>query len=91
MKRVLRPALLLAIFLGLAFLSTALTDSYRPTFQELPTATAAVFQTPTTPQAADLSEIGSTDGIVAMGGIIVLIVIVPILLRWKHWFPATQE
>lgn len=91
MKRVLRPALLLAIFLGLAFLSTALTDSYGPAFQQLPTATAAVLQTPTTPQAADLSEIGSTDGIVAMGGIIVLIVIVPILLRWKHWFPATQE
>lgn len=90
MKRVLRPALLLAIFLGLAFLSTALTESYQPAFQELPTATAAVLQTPTATQAADLSEIGSTDGIVAMGGIIVLIVIVPILLRWKHWFPSAS-
>jgi len=35
--------------------------------------------------AEDASEIGSTDGIVLMGVIIVLIVTVPILLQRKHW------
>lgn len=38
-----------------------------------------------TPQVEDASEIGSTDGIVLMGIIIVLLVIVPILLQRKSW------
>jgi hypothetical protein len=33
----------------------------------------------------DVSEIGSTDGIVLMGVVIVLIVVVPILLQRKNW------
>jgi len=42
-------------------------------------------QPTSTPQPKDLSEIGSTDGIVIMGFLIALIVIVPILLRRKAW------
>jgi membrane protein YdbS with pleckstrin-like domain len=38
-----------------------------------------------TPQPKDMSEIGSTDGIVIMGILIALIVIIPILWRRKTW------
>jgi hypothetical protein len=48
-------------------------------------AAALYAQVTPTPQAEDASEIGSTDGIVLMGIIIMLIVIVPILLQRKSW------
>jgi hypothetical protein len=85
MKKFLRRALMVAICLSLALLSAALTHSSDVPLQAAPTATALLLQSTTTPQAQDMSEIGSTDGIVAMVGIIVLILIVPIFLRRKHW------
>jgi hypothetical protein len=85
MKKFPRPALVLGIALSLALLSTGLTYSSQPILQTEPTPTAAVPPVTTTPQVISVSEIGSTDGIVAMGGIIVLIIITPILLRWKQW------
>jgi CBS-domain-containing membrane protein len=85
MKKFLRRALTVGICLGLALLSAALTHSSDVPLQAAPSATALLLQSTTTPQAQDMSEIGSTDGIVAMVGIIVLILIVPILLRRKHW------
>lgn len=85
MKKLLRPALTLGICLSLALVSAALTYSSQPAMQGEPSATPAIPQVTTTPQPLDASEIGSTDGIVAMGGIIVLIVITPILLRRKQW------
>lgn len=45
----------------------------------------AQIATPTEVIVEDVSEIGSTDGIVLMGVIIVLIIVVPILLQRKHW------
>ncbi|HEX6270762.1 MAG TPA: hypothetical protein VFZ43_11030 [Anaerolineales bacterium] len=66
-------------------MSTPLTVSIQPAMQGDLTATASIPPVTTTPQPEGVSEIGSTDGIVAMGGIIVLIVITPILLRRKHW------
>jgi hypothetical protein len=66
-------------------LNAALTSSFQPVIQESLTATVSPLQPTTSPQPQDVSEIGSTDGIVAMVGIIVLIVIVPILLRRKEW------
>jgi len=85
MKKLVRPALVLGICLSLALLSAALTFSFQPAMQESLIATASPLQPTITPQPQDLSEIGSTDGIVAMVGIIVLIVIIPILLRRKDW------
>jgi len=85
MKKLVRPALVLGICLSLAFLSVALTYPFQPAMQGSLSETAFFLQPTTTPQPEDVSEIGSTDGIVAMMGIIVLIVIVPILLRRKHW------
>lgn len=50
-----------------------------------PVAAAFFLQTTPTPQPKDLSKIGSTDGIVAMGFLIAFIIIIPILLRRKSW------
>lgn len=91
MRKVVRPALVLGICLSLALLSTGLTYSSRPVMQAEPSATAPIPSVTTTPQPEGVSEIGSTDGIVAMGGIIVLIVITPILLRRKQWMRPAQR
>ena len=86
MKKFVRPIITLGIGLLLALLSAALTYSTPPamegTFEE-----AAFFsmQPTPTPSPNDLSEIGSTDGIVIMGILIALIIIVPILLQRKSW------
>ena len=48
-------------------------------------------QATATPKPQDQSEIGSTDGIVAMGGLILLIVILPVLLRRKYWARQTPQ
>jgi hypothetical protein len=85
MKKLVRPALVLGICLSLALLNAELTYSFQPAIQESLTATVSPLQLTTTPQPQDVSEIGSTDGIIAMVGIIVLIVIVPIFLRRKDW------
>jgi len=38
-----------------------------------------------------VSEIGSTDGIIILGGVIVLIVIVPIVLYRKAWMHPSSS
>jgi len=73
--------------LVLALFATALTY-FTPSTQEGAFDVSAAFfsmQPTSTPQPQDLSEIGSTDGIVIMGILIALIIIVPILLRNKSW------
>ncbi len=86
MKKLRRPIVTIAIGLLLALISAALTVySASPAIQG-GLAAAAFFLGPTkTPQPKDLSEIGSTDGIVVMGFVIALIIIVPILLQRKSW------
>ena len=62
----------------LAFFSAALTYITPPAMQLNFPSSSAFFQEPTsTPHAQDRSEIGSTDGIIILGGVLVLIVIVP--------------
>jgi hypothetical protein len=47
---------------------------------------ATLYQATTpTPVAGDVSRAGSTDGIMVMGVVIVIIVLVPILLRRSMW------
>jgi len=41
--------------------------------------------TPTPLVEEDQSEVGSTDGIVAMGGVIAVIILLPLLLQRKAW------
>ena len=75
----------MAIVLILALFSAALTYVTPPAMQ-INFPDADFFQEPTsTPSVEDASEIGSTDGIIVLGGVIVLIVIVPIFLYRKSW------
>ncbi len=75
------PALLLAL------LVTVFTQSLasRASQAQADTNASFLFQVTATPQPDDQSEIGSTDGIVIMGGVIALIVILPILARRRYW------
>lgn len=87
MKKYSRRLAILSAGLILAFALAALTYSIAVQSSLAASDTSAGFflQTTSTPQPEDKSEIGSTDGIVVMGVIIVLIVAVPILVRRKHW------
>jgi hypothetical protein len=85
MRRTLRPLITIGLGCILALFSAALTYSAPPALQGEFTATFFNLQATSTPPPQDLSEIGSTDGIVFMGILIALIIIVPILLRRKSW------
>jgi hypothetical protein len=90
-KKFVRAAIVLGISLTLALLSAALTY-FTPPAMPMDFPAAAFFQQPTsTPQTKDVSEIGSTDGIIVLGGMIVLIVIVPIFLYRKAWMQASSS
>jgi hypothetical protein len=78
-----RPLLTIGLSLILALLSAALTYSVPPSTPGAENTAAFLLQA--TPPPEDLSEIGSTDGIIVMGFVIVLIVIIPILLQRKSW------
>jgi len=83
--------LIITIGLGslLALFSAAITYSTPPAMEgTLDAAAFLVLQPTSTPKPKDLSEIGSTDGIVFMGIIIALIIIVPILLHRKSWMES---
>lgn len=82
----MRFILPIGIALLLALTSAALIAYPAAPAMQGSLAAAGFFLQPTkTPQPKDLSEIGSTDGIVIMGFVIALIIIIPILLRRKVW------
>ena len=85
MRRTLRPFITIGLGCVLALFSAALTYSAPPAMQGDFAAAFFSIQPTSTPPPKDLSEIGSTDGIVIMGILIALITIVPILLRRKSW------
>lgn len=75
----------LALLAALIFTALAQTAGIQSAQQSNLTGAALILQTTPTPQPEDLSEIGSTDGIAAMGGVIALIIFIPILARYKYW------
>lgn len=80
---ILRPAALIGIGLLLAIASAALSQ---PVLRNSSlSASAFAAQATATAPAADTSRIGSTDGIVWLSVVIVLIVVIPILLRRDTW------
>jgi len=85
MTKLMRPIITIGLGLALALSSAALSSSRPPILQRNPGAAAFFLYTTPTPQPKDQSKVGSTDGIVAMGFFIALIIIVPILLRRKYW------
>ena len=85
MKRLTPSLITLALSLGLALLSAALTySSPSEARANINTGDLSIQATPT-PQPVDRSVIGSTDQIIVMGGIISAIIIVPILASRKSW------
>lgn len=90
MKNHSRRVLITSAGLVLAMIGAALThtiavQSFQPAFD---TRSSWFLQSTTTPEPEDekdRSVVGSTDGIVVMGVVIVLIVAVPILVHRKHW------
>jgi hypothetical protein len=85
MKKLMRPALMMGLSLFLALFSAAMSCSAQAS--TLPNLSGATlfFQTTPTPQVQDKSEIGSTDQIVIMGGVIVLIILAPIFINRRIW------
>lgn len=85
MRKLVRSTIAITLSLVLAALSAALTYS-APVPMRGSFSSGALFQQVTpTPQQEDASEIGSTDEIMIMGGLIALIIIAPIFLRRKDW------
>lgn len=82
--RTVKGALLLLI-VGFLIVAGVATRNVMVTNHELDAAAFYVQGTVTPEVSEGVSEIGSTDGIVIMGIIIVLIVVVPVLLRRKSW------
>ena len=81
----MRPALMIVLSLALALFGAAVT--YKALASPLPNLSGAtpLFQTTPTPPAQDNSKIGSTDQIVIMGGVIVLIIFMPIFINRRTW------
>jgi len=85
MKKLMRPALMIGLSLFLALLIAAMSCSAQAsTLPNLSGATLFLQTTPT-PQVQDNSEVGSTDQIVIMGGVIVLIIFAPIFISRRAW------
>ena len=84
-----RPIITLGLGSLLALFSAALTYSTPPAMEgNFGAATFFVMQSTSTPTPEDLSEIGSTDGIVIMGFLIAFLIIIPIILRRKSWMES---
>ena len=86
MKKFIRLFILFGIGALLLLSCARLAYSIQPTSFVNKIGAALFFQTTPTPKAKeDKSVVGSTDGIVIMGGVITLIVLLPVLARRKAW------
>ena len=87
MKRLIRPVIILSISLLIAIVSAAVIYPEKTSGSSYYSATAAYFldASPNHPSAKDQSKVGSTDGLIVMSGVIVLIVIIPIIIQRKSW------
>jgi hypothetical protein len=73
------------IFIVLIFALVAVVNYDRPTVsaKNLGAASLSMQITTPTPPVGDRSEVGSTDGIVIMGFVLVIVVTVPLLFHMK--------
>jgi hypothetical protein len=89
MKRLSRPATILTISLLIALFGAAVTFTTKISGSGYPSAAVLFLQTTPTPTPEeDHSVVGSTDGIVVMGGVITAIILIPILAKRKSWMPT---
>ena len=85
MRRLLRPIITVGLSLVLALFSAALSYSASPSTTANLESADSLLPAGITPQPDDLSEVGSTDGIMVMGFLIALIILIPILLQRRLW------
>ncbi|MDX1379425.1 MAG: hypothetical protein R3307_11290 [Anaerolineales bacterium] len=86
MKNLIRPAILFTLAIFLALSCALIAFSTRPPDTGNPVGAALFVQTTATSQVEeDRSEVGSTDEIIIMGGVIAAIILIPILLQRKAW------
>jgi hypothetical protein len=85
MKKLIRATLMIGLSLALALFGAAMT--YKAQASPLPNLSGATLslQTTPTPPVQDNSKIGSTDQIVVLGGVIVLIIFMPIFISRRTW------
>ena len=76
--------LILAV-IGAALTHSLAVQSFQPAFDTRATFILQATSTPLPEDEKERSEVGSTDGIVVMGVVMVLIIAIPILVRRKHW------
>ena len=81
MKTAYIPGILAVLLVALLLLLVLTNFSPVPASAQLTGAASAALQATSTPPAGDGSEVGSTDGILVMGVVIVLIVTLPIMFR----------
>ena len=92
MNKLIRPAIITVLAIFLALSCTMIAFSTKAPDLGNPTGAALFVQTtPTPPIEEDRSEVGSTDEIVIMGGVIALIVLLPILAQRKSWMRTDQS
>jgi hypothetical protein len=93
MNKITRFFVIIVLAACLALLLTAFTQflASRASFTEGDFSASLNLQATATPVDEDQSEIGSTDGIVVLGGVITLIIIIPILARRKYWLHVPSQ
>ncbi|MEW6085095.1 MAG: hypothetical protein AB1607_10920 [Chloroflexota bacterium] len=93
MKRHTRRILIIgtALILALFVAGFARYAVFQSTPSSGNTSAAFFLQVTATPEPQDQSEIGSTDPIVIMGGVIALIIFIPILVRYKYWARSSSQ
>ncbi|HKI52628.1 MAG TPA: hypothetical protein VJ987_00780 [Anaerolineales bacterium] len=92
MKKLIRPAIIFVLTIFLALSCTMIAFSTKPPIPKDSTGAALFMQiTPTPLIEEDNSEVGSTDEIAIMGGVIAVIVLVPLLLQRKAWMKKDQS
>jgi len=92
MKKLIRPAIIFALTIFLALSCAMIAFSTKPPIPKGSTGAALLMQITPTPdvQQEDNSEVGSTDEIVVMGGVIAVIVLLPLLFQRKAWMKEDQ-
>jgi len=91
MNKLVRPAIIFALTIFLALSCAIIAFSTKPpTLTNETGATLFMQATPTPPIEEDNSEVGSTDEIVVMGGVIAVIVLLPLILQRKAWAQKDQ-
>lgn len=86
MKRLSHSAIIIGVGLLIALSCAAVTYTAKISSLGYSTTGSLLLQTTPTPKVEeDRSEVGSTDKIVIMGGVITLIVLLPILTQRKAW------